>query len=517
MLGALLAGCGAVAARPAGRPAVEHPRSEPPCTGAGCVGWTSEILSGGRVPSQNAVAHERNVRFASRTLGRLGVGSERVHFASGENGRADVQLEEPDPRRRWLLYTTALLASPEADIHDAALVYRAHDLPGARRADLRTVLDGLHESATRATSAGPTGPDLLFYVTDHGQQGDTPSQNVIVLWGRRDLDVPTLGAALDEQPPTRRVVAVMAQCFAGAFAALVHQGGDPSAPLAEHDRCGFFAAPADRPAAGCSPRGDESLYDDYTTRFFAALGGRDRQDAPAPAADADGDGRVSYEEAHFAAITLEQTQDVPVSTSEEMLRQAHPDWLAAASGAEPFSQLLTDARPALRRAAEALLQATQTPPSAGLDSLRGRLEAIETLCWPGLCEADDALTAAKVRAHQALRALEPSVPLLAPPEMLGKLGEAHVASLLDRARSEVEAVVAAERATDEALAASETHTGRLRRLIRLGELQQLERRARAAQDPLWSSVQRVRRCEVSGPWARRAVTPRVAAPASSAR
>jgi hypothetical protein len=487
-------GCGAVA--------IQHPTSEPPCAGAGCVGWTSLLLSGGRGPEENAVAHEKNLLFAARTLERLGVRREAVFFADGDDPAPDLQQEEPEPRRR-LLFAAGLLLDPERDIHEAALAYRDHAFPGAQRADRGSVLRGLAASAAGAAAVkGPEAPDdLLLYVTDHGMQQDDPSNNVIVLWGPRDLSVRDLGTALDAQPPARRVVSVMAQCFSGSFAALAHRGGDPAAPLAAHDRCGFFAAPSDRPAAGCSPRDDENLYDDYTTRFFAALGRKLRGGAPAVSADADGDGRVSFEEAHFAAIALEQTQDVPVSTSEELLRRAHPDWPHTEESA-PYERLLEGARPALRAAALALLSASSTPPRATLAEIRRKLEWIQERYQGRRLEAEEQLAAAKLRAHEALRRAAGPVWGKSPAELLERVGETTVKQWIQTAQPHFDEALRQDARAEALLMEAETHQAQLLRLLRMGELQAMERRAAREGGALWSSYLRLRRCEASGPWPR---------------
>lgn len=181
------------------QPVIQHPMSEAPCTGEGCVGWASLSLSGGRGPEDNAVAHERNLSFAARSLGLLGVKSEGVFFADGAAPGADLQQEELDLTRRRRLFALGLLLDAEVDIHDAALVYRDHSFPGALAADYRSVLQGLASNAEEARRRGAP-EDLLLYVTDHGVKREDETNNVIVLWGARDLSVRELGTALDAQP-----------------------------------------------------------------------------------------------------------------------------------------------------------------------------------------------------------------------------------------------------------------------------------------------------------------------------
>ncbi|HEU4405247.1 MAG TPA: hypothetical protein VFS43_08150 [Polyangiaceae bacterium] len=485
------------------------------CTQGPCIGWAALLLSGGGDLSDNAVAHERNVSFAGRTLASLGLapGHQTLLFADGDDPSPDLSYEEPNEERHRRLYAMGLWLTPEAAARTAVLRARNHALGPARPADSESVfetLDGDAEAARRAFGRGGEGGeprDLFFYVTDHGVRSRDATNNLIVLWGSQHLRVRELGQALDRQPPARRVVTVMAQCFSGSFANLVHEGGDPRRPLAAHDRCGFFAAPPDRPAAGCSPKTDESLYDDYTTRFFSALGGADRAGRPAPAADLDGDGRVSYEEAHLAAIRWEQTMDVPVSSSEELLRRRYDDLVRdLASDRRPIADLMADARVELRTVAAALSAALELPRSTSLRAIRRRHEEASARCWPGLCEAESLLTGARLRAHHALRRSAAELGLTPPsqrPDLtLALLGPERTSALMNAARADIERVEKLDALVDRLRLASETYEARLERLRRLVELHLLERRARAETGPFRRAYERVRACETSGPWAR---------------
>jgi hypothetical protein len=481
-----------------------------------CVGWAALLLSGGGDVSDNAVAHERNVSFAGRTLASLGLptGRQTLLFADGDDPDPDLSYEEPDAERRRRLYAMGLWLTPEAYSRSAVLRARNHNVGATLPADSETVFQTLADDAEAARQAfrGVEGGeararDLFFYVTDHGVRGRDPTNNLIVLWGSQHLRVRELGASLDRQPPARRVVTVMAQCFSGSFAGLVHEGGDPRRPLAHHDRCGFFAAPPDRPAAGCSPKTDESLYDDYTTRFFSALGGADRAGRPAPAADLNDDGRVSFEEAHFAAIRWEQTMDVPVSTSEEMLRRRYDAQLREfATDRRPLAELMGDARVELRTVAAALTSALELPRGTSLRALRRRHDEAVARCWPGLCEAESALVNARQRAHQSLRrnaaefGLSP--PSQRPDLTLALLGPERAGALLNATRPDLERVERYDALVDRLRLASETYEARLERLRRIVELHLLERRARAEAGPFRQAYERVRTCEASGPWER---------------
>ncbi|MEI8257892.1 MAG: hypothetical protein WCJ30_19625, partial [Deltaproteobacteria bacterium] len=334
------------------RPAPAGPAPVPPTSR-----WRLLALSGASRVEDNAIAHERNIRFVTESLVRLGVarGAQRVLFADGADPAIDVHYEESDPVERHRLYALGLFRTDTESAHDALHRFVDHTLPEAEPASLESVQRTLRDDARAATGETEPAP-LLVYVADHGRDTPRHDNSFIVLWGDQDLDVRALGDLLDAQPSRRRVVTVMSQCYSGAFASLVHEHGDPRRPLAAHDRCGFFAAPPDRPSAGCTPETDESRYDDYTTWFFAALAGRDRTGRAVTDADRDGDAVVSFAEAHRYALLNDETTDVPVTSSEEFLRAAFERWLTTQRARRTgIGEWLATARPALREDALALL------------------------------------------------------------------------------------------------------------------------------------------------------------------
>jgi hypothetical protein len=462
--------------------------------------WQALLLSGGGGPENNAVAHERNVLFARRSLDALGLAEaqQTVLFGDGQDPELDTQFEETDPSRYRRLYALGLYRGVEG-AHDAVLRYRNHELGAVSPADLDSVRTTLADDAARANDARPRMSPLLLYVTDHGLKARDTTNNTILLWNDERLSVRMLGRSLDAQPPERRVVTVMAQCFSGSFAALVHQGGDPERPLAAHDRCGFFAAPKDRPAAGCSPRTDESLYDDYTTRFFAALSGKTRTGQPAPSADLDGDGVVTLSEAHFAAVLLEDTMDVPVTTSEELLRRERAEWLAMLDrDATAIGTLLDVARPALRQVGERLLAALGASRGTSLRTFDDWLDEAEEGCFPGFCEALEQASLLRQRLHVGLQ----KAATFPPPTdrvdwTLASVGGARIDAWIQKGAPELGRLLEVEGEIARLRAASESQEGRRRRLVRLAELIWLERVLQRQRGPLLTAYERVRACEES--------------------
>jgi hypothetical protein len=340
---------------------------------------------------------------------------------------------------------------------------------------------------------------MLFYVTDHGRDTRRHDDSYIVLWGDDDIDVRALGALFDLQPAQRRVVSVMSQCYSGAFSALVHEHGDPRRPLAAHDRCGFFAAPADRPSAGCTPETDERHYDDYTTWFFAALGGRSRSGTAASDADRDGDGVVTYEEAHVYALLRDETTDVPVSSSEEYLRRVYSAWLArSTAGRTTVRTYLAGARPMVRDTAQALITAAGLDDTATFTGLARDARTRRTRCAPALCETLDALDAARAGAHTALRdgVLAHRIPGVVSADVTSLPAPAADA-LVRAAQPYLAAIERLEETADGLARADDRDEARLERIRRLAELAALEAHAREVGGEVLANYERIRRCEGS--------------------
>jgi hypothetical protein len=111
---------------------------------------------------------------------------------------------------------------------------------------------------------------------------------------------------------------LLTQCFSGAFTRLAREGTN---------RCGFMAEAEDREAEGCSASLDLGDYRDYSTYFFAALAGRNRDGTPLPHdPDRDGGG-VSPREAHLYTLRAGRSADLPRATSEDFLERWLPWYL----------------------------------------------------------------------------------------------------------------------------------------------------------------------------------------------
>ncbi len=91
------------------------------------------------------------------------------------------------------------------------------------------------------------------------------------------------------------------------------------ARLASQLRVGFFAQQHDLPAAGCRPDIDDD--EEYSSYFWGAIAGTSRTGKPVENVDLDKDAKVSLAEAHAYAVIYSQTIDLPLRSTDALLRE----------------------------------------------------------------------------------------------------------------------------------------------------------------------------------------------------
>jgi hypothetical protein len=276
-------------------------------------------IGGGGSPQNNQVSLERNVVYFRRTLADCGLAGapHQVYFACGNEKARDLQFDDPNvqPPRANLL--VARLWYLDDDLYHQ---YRPHDVtdlsgPATRAAITRWF-------ATSGARLGD-GDRLFIYFTGHGGPGNrqSPKNTTLDLWLDGAMTVKEFTALLDKLNRRVQVVLIMVQCHSGGFGGVLFPGGEAGPVLSEQSRCGFFATWSDRLAAGCTSDTHEADYKDYTTYFFAALSGKSRTGQPIPPPDYDRDGRTSLAEAHAYVLLTSDTIDLPIRTSDVLLRQ----------------------------------------------------------------------------------------------------------------------------------------------------------------------------------------------------
>ncbi len=283
-------------------------------------GWAEDHLltiGGGYSPAGNQASLERNVLFFQRLLEEKGMSQLRhdIYFADGDSKAADLQVMD----RTSVPKANRLMAEFFGSEENLGLTYRNHQVPNVKGKSSPANIATWFSNQGRKIKSGDR---LLIYVTAHGNRSSNrrnEHDTTIATWDNKAIKMTELVKMLDQLPEDVEVVTVMVQCHAGGFARFMFNGGDPDRGLSKQRRIGFFATVHDRPAAGCTPAIDEASYVEYSSFFWAALGGRDRSGKAIAIPDYDQNGVVSFDEAHAYVILTADTIDLPIKTSGEFL------------------------------------------------------------------------------------------------------------------------------------------------------------------------------------------------------
>jgi hypothetical protein len=275
-------------------------------------------IGGGYDRSGNQASLEANVVFFQQLLTdkHRGPRHHDVFFADGDDPTTDLQIlaEKPATSARP---ATELLSALYRRRGEAHLTYRNHQVTEiAGPLEPTLIRAGLEAVAKTAQS----GDRLIIYVTAHGSAGPKGDKfnTTIDCWNGRNISAREFTDWLNKLPSEVPVVMVMAQCYCGGFGHTIFEGLDEQKGLAPQLRVGFFAQQHDLPAAGCRP--DIEHDEEFSSYFWGALAGRSRNGVPVDGCDIDGNGIISFAEAYAYAVTAGETIDIPLRTSEVLLR-----------------------------------------------------------------------------------------------------------------------------------------------------------------------------------------------------
>jgi hypothetical protein len=274
-------------------------------------------IGGGYSPEGNQASLEANVVFVQQILAdkHRGARHHDIFFADGDDPVNDLQVMATKPAL-GAMPATDLLAALHRRRGEIAVAYRNHrvaEIAGRLEPTLiRTSLEAV------ARTAG-LGDRLIIYVTAHGSPGakDDPFNTTIDCWNEKEISAREFTDWLSKLPSEVPVVMVMAQCYCGGFAHSVFEGLDERKGLASQLRAGFFAQQHNLPAAGCRP--DVEHDEEFSSYFWGALAGRSRNGV-AIECDIDGNGIISFAEAYAHAVIAGETIDIPLKSSDVLLR-----------------------------------------------------------------------------------------------------------------------------------------------------------------------------------------------------
>ena len=276
-------------------------------------------IAGGYSPEGNQASLEANVLFFQDVLEQQHRSPRHTatFFADGNAPEADLQVALPESVSETPA-TDLLKALHRFRDEQQGLDYRNHRVP-----NLAGPLEPepIENTLKRLAASMGSGDRLLIYVTAHGSEarGRNRYNTTIRCWNDQSISARQFESWLDEVPVQVPVVMVMAQCYCGGFAHTIFNRADANLGLSDHRRIGFFAQQHDLAAAGCRP--DIENDEEYSNFFWGAIGGRSRNGVAIDDADLNADGRISWSEAHAYAILASNTIDIPLSSTDALLRQ----------------------------------------------------------------------------------------------------------------------------------------------------------------------------------------------------
>ena len=277
------------------------------------------IVGGGPNPQNNQVAIESNVRYILRALPN---GSwKTVLFCSGDPKESNVLYKQTTSELSKGETLLNLIQGSRGAARPSKLNYRESTIPqvdgAAKTQSISDAFDKLKGQIE--TTPGPT----LLYFTGHGspRQQSRLENNQYDLWGGGRFTVQDLASQMEKLPADQPVILVMVQCYSGSFANVLYEKGDPQGTFVNRDIAGFFATVKEKTAAGCTPELDENEYHDFTSYFFAALTGQDRLGRKVTGADYNRDGKISMDEAYCYTVLHDVSIDIPVCTSDLLVRK----------------------------------------------------------------------------------------------------------------------------------------------------------------------------------------------------
>ena len=282
-------------------------------------------IGGGYKPAGNQASLEANVLFFQEVLLAKHTGGleQAIFFADGNDPQPDLQVLEPKPKHDETVADSRplsellqqLYGSP--DDEDEVVEYRNHRIDKVSGPNLP---QSIHASLQRMCSEMHDGDRLIIYVTAHGGEavGLNHNNTTISCWNDQSIAASEFARWLDDVPRSVPAIMVMAQCYCGGFAHTIFDNAQRRDGLADRVRVGFFAQQHDLPAAGCRP--DIENDEEYSSFFWGAFMGRSRTGRAMLSADFNRDGSISFAEAHAHAMLASETIDIPLRSTEALLR-----------------------------------------------------------------------------------------------------------------------------------------------------------------------------------------------------
>lgn len=284
------------------------------------------IVGGGYNIGSSQGQIELNVKWAQGILAkeRLNV---TTFYTDGKDPAADVHYRLSDDSEAG---DQLPLVRVFSHVENELTRYRNHTVAGVVGGTDRESLEPILEVLLGQNNT----EDTLFLYNGHGfQSQSTPDKVYLKLWNSTELSAKDLhGMLAKNQAPFRYV---FTQCYSGGFHRVNYKDPEKGLDLVDTERCGFTSESAYQLAEGCSASIDSDDYRDYSTYFFSALSGYDRNgEIIDKDPDTNLDLKVTLREAHLYTLEKAYSTDLSRSSSEDYLTSWEPwflKWLPGSS------------------------------------------------------------------------------------------------------------------------------------------------------------------------------------------
>lgn len=278
---------------------------------------TTAVLVGGGYDIHGSQGQiELNVKWVQGVLEEQNA-TVQTYFTDGDEAGLDVHYNLPTDQQDSAMEPLARIFG------DWVLEnrrYRENTVPNVSGSTRREDL----EPALRQIIDETSEDDLLLIYNGHGSQSQsTPDHVTLNLWDNTAITANEMHSLIE--PRSAPFKFVFTQCYSGGFHRLAYKNPSEGLALADSPRCGFTAESAYRLAEGCSASIETDDYRDYTTYFFSALSGYERDgNIVGHDPDMNKDGVTSLREAHLFTLKEAFSTDLSRSTSEDYLDRWQP-------------------------------------------------------------------------------------------------------------------------------------------------------------------------------------------------
>ncbi len=337
------------------------------------------LIGGGNDIHSSQAQIEFNVKWVQNILVEKNI-NVSTYFNDGNEPGVDVHYTRREDQTKSDLEP---LARVFGDWILERRLYREHEVVAVAASTRKSDLEPALQAAIERTKDAEL---MLIYNGHGGPSHNTADEATLNLWDNTRLAASELHSLL--KPRSAPVKYLFTQCYSGGFHRIAYAHSQSGLALNDNKRCGFTAESAYRMAEGCSASINTDDYRDYTTYFFAALSGFERDgQIIGKNPDTNDDGTTTLREAHLYTLEEAMSTDLSRSSSEDYLMQWQPwylRWLPSQKNlpnneyARLFRDLSTRHGIALNHTAAATIRTKQRESETTIEQLKQQMQSNAT-------------------------------------------------------------------------------------------------------------------------------------------